>query len=101
MDYFGISEEDAAEDVQYWSFQKTYPDYDLSESAVTKYYEYAEPAGIGADVYYEYFQRKAGYSKKEDIMNVIHSLDLTVAQKNAMYYANGWAKSTIDEAPWN
>lgn len=114
VDHFGISEEDAKEDVQYWSFQKQYPAYDLSEAAVTKYYEYAEPAGIGADAYYEYYTKASACesdldengkaisgSKKAKIMDVIDAMKLTKAQKDALYYANGWAKSTINEAPWH
>ena len=114
VDYFGISEEDAAEDVQYWAFQVEYPDYDLSEGAVTDYYEYAEPAGIGAAVYYEYYTKASPLesdkdedgkpirnSLKKKIMAVIDAMDLTKAQKDALYYANGWAKSEIYEAPWH
>ena len=114
VDHFGISKEDAKEDVQYWSFQKQYPAYDLSEAAVTKYYEYAEPAGIGADAYYEYYTKASACesdldengkaisgSKKAKIMDVIDAMKLTKAQKDALYYANGWAKSTINEAPWH
>ena len=113
VDYFGISKEDAAEDVQYWAFQVEYPDYDLSESAVTDYYEYAKPAGIGAAVYYEYYTKASqcesdldkngnaiSGSKKAKILAIIDSMKLTKAQKDALYYANGWAKSTISEAPW-
>ena len=113
VDYFGISEEDAAEDVQYWTFQNKYPEYDMSESAVTRYYEYAEPAGIDVSVYYDYYTQASkcesdldkngnaiSGSKKAKILDVIDSMDLTKAQKDALYYANGWAKSTIYEAPW-
>ena len=113
VDYFGISEEDAAEDVQYWTFQNKYPEYDMSESAVTRYYEYAEPAGIDVSVYYDYYTQASkcesdldkngnaiSGSKKAKILDVIDSMELTKAQKDALYYANGWAKSTIYEAPW-
>ena len=113
VDYFGISEEDAAEDVQYWTFQNKYPEYDISESAVTSYYDYAEPAGIDVSVYYDYYTQASkcesdldkngnaiSGSKKAKILDVIDSMELTKAQKDALYYANGWAKSTIYEAPW-
>ena len=104
VDYIGISEEDAAEDVQYWAFQKEYPEYDLSESAVTDYYEFAEPAGIDIDVYVKYRNEVSsitGEDKKARRMAVINSLPISSAQKDALYYAEGWAKSTINEAPWH
>lgn len=114
VDYFGISEEDATEDVQYWAFQMEYPEYDLSESAVTKYYEHAEPVGIDADAYYDYYTQASkcesdldesgnaiSGSKKKKILAVIDAMDLTKAQKDALYYANGLAESTIDKAPWH
>ena len=112
--YGGQTKEEARADVQYWAFQKEYPDYDLSESAVAKYYEYAEPAGIGVGVYYDYYTQASQIegdkdadgntisgSKKAKIMEVINSLNISNAQKDALYYANGWAKSTIYEAPWH
>ena len=34
-------------------------------------------------------------------MQAINSLDLTYAQKDALYYAEGWAQSTIGQAPWH
>ena len=40
-------------------------------------------------------------SLKKKIMAVIDAMDLTKAQKDALYYANGWAKSEIYEAPWH
>jgi len=37
---------------------------------------------------------------KADKMKAIDSLNLTSAQKTALYYAEGYAESTLDEAPW-
>ena len=34
-------------------------------------------------------------------MAVIDSLPITNAQKDALYYGEGWAEGTIDEAPWH
>ena len=42
-----------------------------------------------------------GDGKKEKRMAVIHSLPITNAQKDAMYFAEGWAASTLHEAPWH
>ena len=116
VDYGDKSEEDAASKVQYWEFKKEYPDYDdLSEEAVDKYYKDVEPHGISVDVYYDYSKQKAqckgtdnngdgktdSGSKKAEILQVINSLPLTYAQKDALYYLNGWSAKTINEAPWH
>lgn len=34
-------------------------------------------------------------SKKAEIMAVINSLPLSSSQKDALYFANGWAASTL------
>lgn len=39
-------------------------------------------------------------SKKEKMLQAIDGLDLTVPQKDALYFANGYAKSTLYDAPW-
>ena len=100
----GVDREKAAEKLQYWEFLSDNPGSELSQSQALKYCEYAKPAGISADVYSEYCSRAknvAGENKKEQRMDIIHSLPLTKAQKDALYYAEGWAKSTIHEAPWH
>jgi hypothetical protein len=115
VNYAGKSEEDASSKVQYWNFKMEYPDYDLSESAVNKYYNEVEPSGIKIDVYYDYTKQRAkskGVDKngdgkadsgtvKREVLNVINSLPITNAQKDALYFAEGWAKSTLWEAPWH
>ena len=127
VDFLGKTEEEAASKVQYWDFKKQYPQYDdLSESAVSKYYNgyykdgklYGKSAasyGISVAVYYDYCKQSSECegvdkngdgqadtgTKKAQIMNVIDSLPLTDVQKDALYYLNGWSKSTIREAPWH
>ena len=113
--YGGKTEEEALSKVRYWDFKKEYPDYDLSESAVTAYYEEVEPSGIKVSVYYDYCKRKADCkgsdnngdgrtdsgSVKAQVMNVIDSLPISNAQKDTLYYLNGWSASTLYEAPWH
>ena len=115
VNYADKSEEDAYSKVQYWDFKIMYPDYDLSEEAVKKYYNEVEPSGIGVDVYYDYSKQRAkckgvdangdgktdSGSVKREVMQVINSLPITNAQKDALYYLNGWSASTIWEAPWH
>ena len=57
-------------------------------------------SGITAEQFYQYKVASSGMTKKAEKMQAINSLDLTAAQKDAIYYAEGWAQSTIGEAPW-
>ena len=42
-----------------------------------------------------------GEDKKARRMAVINSMPISNAQKDALYYAEGWAESKIYEAPWH
>jgi hypothetical protein len=115
VNYGGKSEEDADSKVQYWDFKKEYPDYDLSEEAVKKYYAEVEPSGIGISTYYDYTKQRAkckgtdtdgdgrtdSGSVKAEVLHVINSLPISNKQKDALYYLNGWSAKTIYEAPWH
>jgi hypothetical protein len=115
VNYGGRTDEDASSKVQYWEFRKQYPDYDLSEESVKKYYNEVEPYGIGIGVYYDYSKQRAkckgvdangdgktdSGSVKQEVMQVINSLPISYEQKDALYYLNGWSASTIWEAPWH
>ena len=115
VQYGGRTEEGATSKIQYWDFKKKYPDYDLSEEAVTKYYSDVEPSGIGVGVYYDYYKQRSkckgvdsngdgktdSGSVKREVLNVINSLPITNKQKDVLYYLNGWSASTIYEAPWH
>lgn len=57
-------------------------------------------AGITPEQFYQYKVISSGMSKKAEKLQAIDSLDLTNAQKDALYYAEGWAQSTIGQAPW-
>lgn len=57
-------------------------------------------SGITAVQFYQYKVASSGMTKKAEKMQVINSLNLTSAQKDAIYYAEGWAQSTIRDAPW-
>lgn len=57
-------------------------------------------SGITAEQFYQYKVVSSGMSKKAEKMQAINSLNLTSAQKDAIYYAEGWAQSTIGQAPW-
>ena len=104
--YGGKSKADATAEVTAWNAEKKYGLSSDIAKAYTKTIEHlgksAEQVGIKADVFTRYKELcKTAGSKKEDIMGVIHSLPLTKAQKDALYYLNGWSENTIDEAPWH
>ena len=88
-------------------------DLDITADIASKYFEFAEPAGIDLDVFIDFKDSIKGIegdkdkhgntisgSKKAKIMDVINSLPLTKAQKDALYYASGYEKSTLRDAPW-
>ena len=100
----GVKREDATKKLQYWDFLSEQPDSDLTQYQVADYYEFAKPAGISSDLYAEYCGKVEGIegeNKKERRMAVINSMPITSAQKDALYYAEGWAESKIHEAPWH
>ena len=115
LSYAGKTAEEAAEKVQFWRFRKQYPDYDLTESQVTNYYDKVYSSGVSVGVYYDYCKKRAGAkgtdsdgdgktdsgSVKREVLQIIHSLPISSYQKDALYYLNGWSASTIWEAPWH
>ena len=114
MRYGGLSREEAQQKVTLIDFVKKHPTLEgISYAAVESYKEHAEGAGIEAETFYEVWQYNAeaqadvdqngkaiSGSKKEKVLAYIHSLSLTRAQKDSLYYAFGWAQSKINEAPW-
>ncbi len=112
--YCNMTETEAKLKVRYWDFKIDYPDYNLSEETVAKYYSEVEPNGINIEVYYDYYVRQKACksetdsngktisgSKKKQILNVIDSLPLTSKQKDVLYFQNNWSESTLDDAPWH
>ena len=102
--YGGYTKEDARATVQYWDFKNRYPDVYADDAWFDAYYEKIQSSGIPIKTYMEYrnqVREITGEGKKERRMAVIDSLPITNAQKDALYYGEGWAESTIDEAPWH
>lgn len=69
--------------------------------------------GVSYEAYYDYYfatkdiesdkdasGKTITGSKREKVLAEINAMDLTVEQKNALYYASGYAESTLYEAPW-
>lgn len=101
--YGGMTEEKAHEKVYALEFQKAHPDCDgISYAAIEKYETYCEEKGVEAKVFYDVWKHKnADGVLKAEAMAYIHTLDLTKAQKNSLYYAMGWSKNELYKAPWN
>ena len=100
----GVEREDAEQKLQYWDFLAEDPDSELTQWQIADYYDFAKPAGISVDLYTDYcVQVKdiTGDGKKERRMEVIDSLKLTTEQKDALYFAEGWAESKLKYAPWH
>ena len=102
--YCGKTEDEALADVQYWTFKQDYPDVYADDQWFDTYYEKVADSGISIDVYMDYRNEVrdiTGEGKKDRRMAVINSLPITSAQKDALYYAEGWTESKIHEAPWH
>ena len=113
VNYGGKTEEEATNKVLYWDFKEDYPDIDMSEEALVKYYDEVESSGISLNVYVDYYEKQKeckgvqdkdgktiSGSRKAQVLKVINSLPISKSQKDALYFLNGWAKSTLHEAPW-
>ena len=113
--YGGYSEQDANEKVAVLAFVKQHPETDgISYACVEAYKTSCEALGVSAETFYDVWKYNAkasadvdqdgksiSGSKKVKVLAYINKLDLTYAQKDALYYAFGWAESKIDEAPWH
>lgn len=56
--------------------------------------------GITAEKYYQYKTAVTGLTGKAAKLAAINALDLLSEEKDALYFANGWAESKLNEAPW-
>jgi hypothetical protein len=117
--YGGKSREDATVEVTAWEAVKKYglslEDAEGYTKRIEELGQSLEQAGIRHDIYLRYKDLKSeckgvdangdgkpdSGTKKAEIMEAIHSLPISVAQKDALYYSNGWSKNTIHEAPWH
>ena len=104
MTYGGLTQEEAEEQVVRLSFVKKNPALeDISAAAVRDYTDYCEQAGVKPKVFYDAWKYKNSLSGtvKEPMLEYINGLNLTVEQKDALYFAFGWAASKLGQAPWH
>ena len=114
VDLGNMDEEEAEAKVEYWNFVKENPKYkdDFNQSRYEKYKDFAEPADIPLGIFVQYVNRTSGIetikdewgdevmSVREQVLDVIDSLDLTWQQKDALYLAHGYAEGKIFDVPW-
>ena len=101
--YGGLTEEEAEAKLRYIDVKKQFPDTFVDDAWVDEYYEEVESSGISIEVFVDYRNQVKGITgqgKKENRMAVINSMPISNAQKDALYFAEGWAASKLYEAPW-
>lgn len=125
VSYGGKDEDEADISIRYVDFKTDYPEYKdtITESRFANYYEPMEDyygrsvatTGLSFSYYSEYCVQSAectgidadgdgradSGTKKAEVMKVINSLPITIAQKDALYFLNGWSKKNLfEDAPW-
>lgn len=101
MDIEGEDQKGAEEYIRFLDLEMAQQDFDINANDAGAYFSYAEPVGIDIGLYLEYKTQKSAYTKKADILEVIDALPISSKQKDALYFAEDWAESTLDEAPWH
>lgn len=112
--YGGMEPEKAAEAAHRLDFIRRNPGCeDISSAAVEDYETHCEGAGITARVYYDAWKQfnatrsikddsgKTITSKRDQVMEQIHAMNLTSKQKDALYFAFGYAESKLWDTPWH
>ena len=102
--YGGFTKLEAKARISYWDFKNNLPDVYLNVDWFEKYYSEIESSGIDIEDYVTYREKVRnidGADKKERRMAVINSMLISTNQKDALYFAEGWAESKLYEAPWH
>lgn len=71
-----------------------------SDTALEQLAELESNDVITPEQFYQYKVATSGLTKKAEKLEAINMLELDDYQKDALYYLNGWAQSTIGQAPW-
>ena len=103
MSYGGLTSAEADSNLRYIDVKKQLPDTYVDDAWVEEYYKEVQSSGISINVFVDYRNQVksiTGEGKKERRMAVINSMPISNAQKDALYYAEGWAASRLYEAPW-
>ena len=103
VEYGGLTDAEAENKLRYIDVKKQLPDTYVDDAWVEEYYKEVESSGISIESFVDYRNQVksiTGEGKKEKRMEVINSMPISKAQKDALYYAEGWAASRLYEAPW-
>ena len=101
--YGNLTSDEAEAKLRYIDIKKQLPDTFVDDAWVDEYYNEVESSGISIEVFVDYRNQVksiTGEGKKVRRMAVINSMPISSAQKDALYYAEGWAASRLYEAPW-
>ena len=104
VDHGGLTDDEAESKLRYIDVKQQLPDTYVDDAWVDEYYKEVESSGISMEVFVDYRNKVksiTGDGKKERRMAVINSMPISNAQKDALYYAEGWAASKLYTAPWH
>ena len=118
LEEIGYSGEEAQEVMDKWEATSNAKEWFGSGTewyVARAYTDYAEPAGIDRDTFLDFYReasRTSGEdldgdgktdsgSKKKKVLALIDGMALSATQKDAVYYQQGYAESTIGDAPWH
>ena len=120
--YGGMETEEAEDYIRAYRWMKGNRDYDFTVNEALSYTTpvdvlnvSVQEKGISPEIFLECRKQWStckgvdsdgdGKADKDSIKNqkldVIHNMDLTDEQKDVLYFANGWAKSKLKDAPWH
>lgn len=102
--YCGKTPQEAKTSLTYIDLKQSLPDVEIKEEWIDEYYNDISGSGISIETFIRYrddVRDITGTGKKERRMQVIDSLPISNSQKDALYFAEGWAQSTLWEAPWH
>ena len=112
----GNTREEAESTVTVYEWQNAGVDIETNQTyIVNAYEEYGKPNGIDRNDFVSFCQQASRISgedldgdgktdsgsKKKNVLRLIDSMPLSASQKDALYYQQGYAESTIGDAPWH
>lgn len=122
IEFGGLTEIEADNNLRAYEWMKKNPEYNLTVNTVLQYTKpieklgySVEESGIKPDTFQNYTNLRKdckGVDADEDgnadrntvkiqVMDVIDDLPITNKQKDTLYFLNGWAASTLHNAPWH
>lgn len=90
--------------LRYWAYKSAHPKDDSVDD--TWFIAYGakgvDTAGINLDTYLSYRKKGKGLDSKKDILPIINGMNITKAQKDALYKEHtNWSVDALSEAPWH